>query len=150
MSALTAPTRAWQALVPELPPLAGEDCTDQSANAADTAERLLLLLHYSIDWDTSWVGEPRYRKKYWDDILPSRVRRAAYRASSLEHWWSDVSLRLTALAPRQSERRLELARLLREPFLPVIAELRENLPALVMRVHIIADAVGAQRKATRK
>jgi len=34
------PTRAWQAMVPELPPVTG---------AADTAERLLLLLHYGID-----------------------------------------------------------------------------------------------------
>lgn len=146
----TAPTRMWQAMVPDLPPLTDDADHDGSANPADTAERLLLLLHYSIDWDSSWVSEPRYRKKYWDEILPSRVRRAAYRASSLEHWWSDVSVRLHALAPRQSERRIELACLLRQPFQPVIAELRENLPALVMRAHIIADAVGAQRKAARR
>ena len=140
MTAALTPTQAWQAMVPELPPLVG---------AADTAERLLLLLHYSIDWDTSWVADPRYRKKYWDELLPSRVRRAAYRASTLEHWWSDISVRLDA-SPRQSGRRLELACLLREPFLPVIAELRENLPALVMRVHIIAEAVVEQRKAARR
>jgi hypothetical protein len=140
MTTAPTPTAAWQAMVPQLPPLDG---------AADIGERLLLLLHYSIDWENSWVADPRYRKKYWDELLPSRVRRAAYRASSLEHWWSDISVRLDALAPRQSDRRLELARLLREPFLPVIAELRENLPALVMRVHIIAEAVAEQRKATR-
>lgn len=145
-----APTRAWQAMVPELPALTNnkdDDGADESVIcAADTAERLLLLLHYSIDWDNSWVGELRYRKRYWDEILPSRVRRAAYRASSLEHWWSEVSVRLDALAPRQPERRLELACLLRHPFLPVIAELRDNLPALVMRVHIIAEAVKAARQ----
>jgi hypothetical protein len=107
------------------------------------------LLHYGIDWENSWVADPRYRKKYWDELLPGRVRRAAYRASTLDHWWSEVSTRLDAPAPRQPDRRLELACLLREPSLPVIAELRERLPALVLRVRIIAEAVAAQRKATR-
>lgn len=128
-------------MVPELPPLDGP---------ADTAERLLLLLHYGIDWDNSWIAEPRYRKTYWDELLPGRVRRAAYRASTLDHWWSGVSRWLDAPPPRQRERRLELARLLREPSLPVIAELRERLPALILRVRIIAEAVAEQRKATRE
>jgi hypothetical protein len=140
-SGATIPTKAWQDMVPELPPVTG---------AADTAERLLLLLHYGIDWENSWVADPRYRKKYWDELLPGRVRRAAYRASTLDHWWSEVSTRLDAPAPRQPDRRLELACLLREPSLPVIAELREQLPALVLRVRIIAEAVAAQRKATRQ
>jgi hypothetical protein len=128
-------------MVPELPPVTG---------AANTAERLLLLLHYGIDWENSWVADPRHRKKYWDELLPGRVRRAAYRASTLDHWWSEVSTRLDAPAPRQPDRRLELACLLREPSLPVIAELRERLPALVLRVRIIAEAVAEQRKATRR
>lgn len=136
-----APTQAWQALVPELEP---------TAPPTDTAERLLLLLHYSIDWETSWVAEPRYRKTYWDKQLPGRVRRAAYRAETLDQWWSAVSTMLGAPAPRQPERRMELATLLRQPPLPVIAAFRDSLPALILRVRIIAEAVARQRKATSK
>ena len=128
-------------MVPELPAVDGP---------ADTAERLLLLLHYGIDWENSWVADPRYRKTYWDELLPARVRRAAYRASTLDQWWSGVSTWLDAPAPRQRDRRLELARLLREPSMPVIAELRERLPARVLRVRIIAEAVAEQRKTTRQ
>jgi hypothetical protein len=111
------------------------------------AQRLLLLLHFSIDWDNSWVRD--YRKTYWDEQLPGRVRRAAYRAETLDQWWSDVSIALEASAPRQRDRRLELAALLREPALPVLALLRDSLPALVLRVRIIAEAVADQRKAVR-
>lgn len=51
------------------------DADSAAARAADTAERLLLLVHYSIDWDNSWVAEEKYRKTYWDEILPGRVFR---------------------------------------------------------------------------
>lgn len=152
MSAVT-PTRRWQALVPELPPHPAADVVDLdhpgivSASAADTAERLLLLLHYAIDWQTSWVAD--YRKTYWDKQLPGRVRRAAYRHDSLHHWWSDVSVMLGAPAPRQPDRRLELAVLLGEPPIPVITEFREHLPALILRVRIIAEAVAEQREDAR-
>ena len=133
-----SPTQAWQAMVPELEP---------TSPPADTAERLLLLLHYSIDWDTSWVADPRYRKTYWDKQLPGRVRRAAYRSETLDRWWSEVSTMLGAPAPRQPERRMELATLLRQPPLPVIAAFRDTLPALILRVRIIAEAVAQHRKA---
>ena len=152
MTAASTPTKAWQAMVPELPPLDSPADTGDGpsvASPADTAERLLLLLHYSIDWDTSWVSDPRYRKTYWDEQLPGRVRRAAYRADTLDRWWSDVSGQLGAPAPRQRDRRLELAMLLREPPLPVLAVLRDSLPALLLRVRIIAEAVAEQRKAAR-
>jgi hypothetical protein len=141
MTTVLTPTQAWQATVPDLEPLNGPPAI---------AERLLLLLHYGIDWETSWVAEPKYRKTYWDEQLPGRVRRAAYRADTLDRWWSEVSVQLGAPAPRQRERRLELATLLREPPLPVIAALRDTLPALLLRVRIVAEAVAEQRKAARK
>jgi hypothetical protein len=141
MTAALTPTKAWRAMVPELPSVEGP---------TETAERLLLLLHYAIDWDTSWVAEPRHRKTYWDELLPGRVRRAAYRADTLDRWWSDVSGQLSAPAPRQRDRRLELATLLREPPLPVIEVLRDRLPALLLRVRIIAEAVADERKAARE
>ena len=65
MTAASTPTKAWQAMVPELPPFESPADTADGppvASPADTAERLLLLLHYTIDWDTSWVADPRYRK----------------------------------------------------------------------------------------
>lgn len=155
MTVELTPTRAWQALVPELrsftvlDPVAGAPAT-AAAQAADTAERLLLLLHYSIDWDTSWVAEAKYRKTYWDEILPSRVRRAAYRAATLDEWWSSPALkRLGVATPRYPDRRLELASLLREPPLPVLTALHTSLPALLLRVRIITEAVAAERKAAR-
>ncbi|OBK38563.1 hypothetical protein A5658_03320 [Mycobacterium sp. 1245111.1] len=142
----STPTRAWQSLVPELPPFAhpgDPDVDDAQAVAADTAERLLLLLHYSIDWQNSWVADRR--KTYWDNEFPSHVRGAANSNDSLDGWWSNASRRLTALAPRQADRRLELAILLREPAEPVITMLLDRLPALVLRVRIIAEAVAAAR-----
>lgn len=152
--ATTTPTRAWQSMIPELPPvheLLGDEhiCSCAGCGPADTVERLLLLLHYTIDWETSWVADPRYRKTYWDEQLPGRVRRAAYRADTLDRWWSDVSRQLGAPAPRRRDRRIELASLLRYPPLPVISLLRDSLPALLLRVRIIAEAVADQRKATR-
>ncbi|MFV8141885.1 hypothetical protein ACNQR7_30345 [Mycolicibacterium senegalense] len=137
------PTAAWQALVPELRELT-------TSPASDIAERLLLLLHYSIDWENSWVADKRYLKRYWDEILPGRVRRAAYLATTLNHWWSEVSTALEAPMPRYEDRRLELATLLGQPPLPVITELQDNLPGLILRVRIIADAVSQQRRATRR
>ncbi len=159
VTAELTPTRKWQALVPELRSLAtpaGEAAAERSLptaadRAADTAERLLLLLHYSIDWDTSWVAEEKHRKTYWDEVLPGRVRRAAYRSATLDEWWSSPALQTLGLgAPRYLDRRLELAELLREPPLPVLNALHTSLPALLLRVRIIAEAVGAERKAKRR
>jgi len=153
------PTRRWQALVPELRSLTldGKETGSETpstaaaqaaARAADTAERLLLLVHYSIDWDTSWVAEAKYRKTYWDEILPGRVFRAARRSVTLGEWWSSAALRNLGLqAPRYPDRRLELAELLREPPMPVLRAFQNSLPALLLRVRIIAEAVADARKA---
>ncbi|TEA09115.1 hypothetical protein [Mycobacteroides salmoniphilum] len=111
---------------------------------ADTAERLLLMLHYSIDWDSSWVAN--YRRTYWDDQFPGRVRRAAYRSDTLDRWWTEAASRLGANAPRHGDQRRELADLLREPPLEVLAQLQTSLLALVLRVRIIAQAVAEERK----
>ena len=156
MTELT-PTRTWQALVPELPSFTvdsdaetGALPTAVAAHPADTAERLLLLLHYSIDWDTSWVAEDKHRKTYWDEILPGRVFRAARRSVTLDQWWSSAALRNLGLqAPGYPDRRLELAQLLREPPVPVLRMLHTSLPALLLRVRIIAEAVAAKRKTAR-
>lgn len=135
----TPPTRKWQALVPELPPFSASD--EYDAKDADTAERLLLLLHYAIDWQNSWVAD--HRKTYWDKELPSHVHAAANSNDSLDGWWSDVSRRLGARVPRQPDRRLELAVLLREPSEPILEVFLEKLPALILRVNIIAEAVAS-------
>lgn len=121
-----------------------------AARAADTAERLLLLVHYSIDWDSSWVGEEKHRKTYWDEVLPGRVSRAARRAATLDEWWSSAALRtLGVQTPRYADRRMELAELLREPPRPVLRAFQSSLPALLLRVRIIAEAVSEDRKAKR-
>lgn len=131
------PTQMLQAAAVDLAPVTG---------AADIAERLLLLLHYSIDWDHSWVAN--HLKTYWDEQFPSRVRTAAYRASTLDGWWSEASTRLGATAPRQPDRRAELAQLLRyEDPLAVLSMLCTELPARVLRVRIIRDAVKAAAEA---
>lgn len=143
------PTRTWQALVPELCSLVPKATDAPADTAADTAERLLLLLHYSIDWNTSWLAEPKRRKAYWDELLPSRVRRAAYQCATLGEWWSAVTRWLDVSNPSQPDRRLELAALLREPPLPVLNALQTSLPALLLRVRIIAEARSAQRRAAQ-
>lgn len=132
-----SPCDAWLAAAPMLPPLATEP--------AQVAERLLLLLHYGIDWsDGNWVTGRR--GDYWDAVLPSRVRVATFTATDLHHWWTIVSTALTSM-PRSDSQRLELATLLTTPPRPVLAVLRDQTPALVLRTRIVADAVRAQKPA---
>lgn len=67
-------TDRWLAAVPQLPPL--------TAPAAQVAERLVLLLHYGIDWSGSnWVAARR--GDYWDNLLPNRIRLATYNSINL-------------------------------------------------------------------
>lgn len=124
------PTSTWLAAAPYLPPLTG---------AADTAGRLVLLLHYGIDWKNSWVTQRRHA--YWSHILPSRVAAATYRAASLRAWWTMVSQELGA-GPRNRAEREELGVLLGgDQGLEVLGVLREECQALTLRCRITADAV---------
>ena len=53
MSSAPTPTSRWLAATAStMPPLEG---------AAGVAERLLLLVHYGVDWQGGWVG--RYRTR---------------------------------------------------------------------------------------
>lgn len=121
--------------MPEMPPLDGP---------AGTAERLLLLIHYGIDWQDGWVG--RYRTAYWDRILPDRIVAATYRAANLRRWWRDVADELGS-GPRSPDERAELEQLLRADPGPVLEVLRSEAEALLLRTRITADAVRAARPA---
>lgn len=129
------PTERWlSAIGPALPALTGP---------AASAERLLLLLHYGVDWRQGWVT--KHRKTYWDDILPNRVIAATYRSITLRRWWSEVSAALESV-PRSSAERAEVATLLGEPSLPVLDVLRTEAEALTLRTRIVAEHVRATRE----
>ena len=131
------PTSRWLAAVAEMPALDGP---------AGTAERLLLLIHYGIDWQDGWVG--RYRTTYWDKLLPDRVIAATYRAGNLRRWWRDVADELGS-SPRSPAERAELEQLLRAEPRPVLEVLRWEAEALLLRTRITADAVRAARPAAK-
>lgn len=136
MAELIRPTDRWLAALPALPPLTGP---------AGTAERLLLLTHYGIDWPNSWVG--RYRTTYWSDLLPDRVLKATYRCNTLPGWWTQVSADLDS-APRNGAERSEVAALLQDPSRPVLQLFRDQSQALLLRVRLVADAVRDQQATT--
>jgi len=116
-----------------MPPLEGP---------AGVAERLLLLVHYGVDWRGGWVG--KYRTTYWDTLLPDRVICATYRAPNLRRWWRDVADELGS-QPRSAAEREELEALLRVDPLPVLEVLRFETEALLLRVRIVSEAVRASR-----
>ncbi len=124
----TTPTDRWLSAVEGMPPLAGP---------AGTAERLLLLLHYGIDWN-GWVGA--HRATYWEQLLPDRVVVSTYRAANLRQWWDGVCTELQAI-PRTREERRELEQLLRSDPVPVLQVMRSETAALILRVRIVAEAV---------
>lgn len=135
MSAHLSPTDRWLAAAAEvMPPLTGP---------VGVAERLLLLVHYGIDWQAGWVG--RYRNTYWDQLLPDRVICATYRSANLRRWWRDVADELGS-QPRSSAERSELEQLLRTEAQPVLEVLRLEAQALLLRTRIVADAVRAGRE----
>lgn len=130
-----SPTGAWLARVDGMPPLSGPE---------GTAERLLLLLHYGIDWSGGWVG--RRRGTYWEALLPDRVIVATFLAPTLRGWWAAVAADLDS-RPRGPAQRAELEELLRADPLPVLRVLREQTAPLLLRTRITADAVRAARAA---
>jgi hypothetical protein len=117
-----------------MPPLTG---------SAGTAERLLLLLHYGVDWQDGWVA--RYRATYWDQLLPDRVVVATFRAANLRQWWALVAGELQS-APRNDRERRELEQLLRQDPVPVLQVLRCETAPLLLRTRIVAEAVRANTK----
>lgn len=134
MTQSQTPTDRWLACVQDdLPPLDGP---------SGTAERLLLLLHYGIDWQSGWIVA--YRGTYWDRILPDRVFLATYRGAELRRWWREVADAVES-QPRCAAERLELAQLLRAPSLPVLEVLRAETEPLLLRTRITADAVRRTR-----
>lgn len=123
-------TDRWLSAAGDLmPPLEGP---------AGTAERLLLLIHYGIDWQAGWVT--RYRSSYWDQLLPDRVITATYRTGNLRRWWRDVADELGS-HPRNASERAELEQLLRAEPLPVLQVLRLEAEALLLRTRIVSEAV---------
>jgi hypothetical protein len=128
------PTSRWLAAAAEvLPPMEGPE---------GTAERLLLLVHYGIDWQDGWVAN--YRKTYWNAILPDRVMGATYMTESLHRWWSDVSEDLGS-QPRTTAERIEAEALLRTDPVPVLELFRNRCEALLLRTRITTEAVRAAR-----
>jgi hypothetical protein len=130
-----SPTSTWLAAATDMPALDGPE---------GVAERLLLLLHYGIDWTDGWVG--RYVATYWDRVLPERVVVATWRSDSLRRWWDEVSGELGS-HPRDAAERRELEQLLREPSRPVLEVLRGEVNSLLLRVRIVAEAVRAAKVA---
>lgn len=133
----STPTDRWlQHTAAFMPPLIGP---------AGQAERLLLLIHYGIDWNDGWVT--RYRTQYWDQLLPDRVITATFRSANLRRWWREISDELGS-HPRGADERAELEQLLRADPLPVLEVLRLETEALLLRTRIVIDAVRSARTPT--
>lgn len=129
------PTVSWLSTASYLPAL--------SDPPSQIAERLILLLHYGIDWsDRNWIAD--YVGDYWDNLLPTRIRAATYASSSLHQWWTTVATRLGS-TPRNEAQRRELATLLTTDPLPVLQVMRDQNIALTLRTRIVADAVRETR-----
>ncbi len=131
---VTAATDRWLAAAAGMPPLTG---------AAGTAERLLLLVHYGIDWQDGWVS--RYRTSYWDKLLPDRIVTATYRCGNLPRWWTEIAAELDCTA-RTGRQRVELQHHLSAPDpMAVLELLRLETTALVLRTRITTEQVRASK-----
>jgi hypothetical protein len=131
------PTGKWLAAA-DLPALDGAD---------NVADRLLLLLHYGIDWQDGWLSNSRHRTTYWDPILPERVICATFLTDSLRGWYAQAAAELVS-APRNHAERAELEQLLRTSSAEnaaVLHKLRTETPTLILRTRLTADAVRSSR-----
>ncbi|MFD7161736.1 hypothetical protein ACFV9C_44625 [Kribbella sp. NPDC059898] len=131
------PTGHWLAAA-DLPALRG---------TSGIADRLLLLLHYGIDWHDGWLSSTRHRTTYWDPILPERVISATFMTDSLRGWYTQAAGELVS-APRNHPERAELEQLLRtdDEDAAVLYKLRTETPALILRTRLTADAVRSSRR----
>jgi len=128
------PVQRWRNAAAHLPALDGP---------ALTAEALVLLLHYGIDWTEGWVT--RHRERYWSDILADRIYTATFQSGNLRRFWQLVSEELGS-SPRNAEERLDLVYALDGgDDSEVLQILREQTAGLILRVRIIADTVRATR-----
>lgn len=134
----TDPTSRWLATAPVLPPL-----DPHLEPAAAVGERLLLLCHYGVNWQNSWITDRRDR--WWDDIFPSRAILPTWRHRELRSWWNTLATELQS-SPRTSQEREELARLLAYPApTAVLGVIRTQILPLVLRVRIVSEHVRAAR-----
>lgn len=124
----TPATDQWLNVTHSLQPLEG---------AAGTAERLLLLAHYGVNFD-GWISG--YLSTYWDKLLPDRVITTAYQAQTLPQWWTALSEEISS-APRNSTERAEVAHHLEQASELVLHILRTETAALVLRARITSEAV---------
>ncbi|WP_394277267.1 hypothetical protein [Luteococcus sp.] len=118
-------------------------CLQPLEGPAGVAERLLLLVHYGIDWQNGWVSS--YRERYWDHLLPDRIWCATFQAPTLRRWWREVAQDLGS-APRNPAERAELEALLRHDATPVLQVMRGETEALLLRTRIVTDAVREERQ----
>lgn len=112
----------------------------------NVASLLVVALHYSIDWDRSWVKD--HLTRYWTTLLPERVRLAATRGQrdGLTGWWQFVCEDLVA-SPRTHAERREIHELLRdEEPKAVLKVLREQGHFLVLRTRIVSQEVRRARE----
>ncbi len=137
MSTARTPTDTWLAARPDMPALTGP---------AGVAERLLLLIHYGIDWQHGWIRN--HRTTYWAPLLPDRVIYATFVARNLRAWWTAMSDELQS-EPRTAAERRELEQLLRPTASDraVLQLLRSETPALLLRTRLTAEAVRTLRDA---
>lgn len=114
---------------------------------AQVAARLLLLIHYGIDWQQSWIATRRH--DYWPTILPDRILAATYRAPNLRTWWTTLHHQLDT-APRTPSERAELNELLAADSHPVLRVLRTETDALVLYVRVVTEAVREVKTSQRE
>lgn len=110
-----------------LPPLDGEQ---------RTAELLCAMAHRCADWEV-WGGPRAIR--YWD-ALTARVRQACYAGPGLAMWWERLTVQMSLTPPaRKADRALLASLLAGGADQAVLAVLRREAEALVLRVRVAAD-----------